>query len=400
MASKLKICIATGTRADWGILSPLAAALKARADVEVQIMATNMHLMSKFGSTADEIVRAGFTIDETVEMAAAGNDTPYDKAVAMGQCLQGAAGALRRLAPDAIVILGDRFEMLAVASAAAVMLIPIVHISGGETTGGAVDDSFRHAISQLASLHLVSAEPYRKRVVNMGANVDNVVNTGSLGVWNMMNLPVMSRGELCQDIGIDPKRPFVVATFHPATLDTEATPAARCAAMFDALERFPRLQIVVTYPNNDAGSNEIISEIERRAAARPDSIKVIKSLGLKRYMSAIRYAEFVIGNSSSGIIEVPSTGTPVVNIGMRQQGRLRSDAVIDCGNGSEEIEDAIVKALSPDHKVIARNSSNPYYSADTLRLSVESIVEFVNKNSATSQSAGVSRSTDRSRGIT
>lgn len=370
---KRKICIATSTRADWGILSPLAGALRARPDVELQLLATNMHLLESYGATASEIEADGFVIDERVAMATA--EGAQGRAEAMGQCLSGTAAAFGRLRPDAVVILGDRFEMLAVASAAAVMRIPVIHISGGETTGGAIDDAMRHAITQLASLHLVSAEPYRRKVIGLGASPDRVVNTGSLGVWNMVNQPSMSREELAADLGIDLAGPFAVATFHPATLDT-ASPGERCQQMLAALDRFPALGVIITYPNNDTGSEEIIAEITRWAAEWPGRAALVKSLGMRRYLAAIREAAVVVGNSSSGIIEVPSVHTPVVNIGIRQQGRLHGDGVIDCGDTADEIAAAIATALSDGFRETARSAPNPYYAPDTLRKTVDAIAAF------------------------
>ena len=376
-----KICIATSTRADWGILSPLVAALRDKDEVELQILATNMHLLDAYGHTVDEIIAGGFRVDAYVAMPDATDGGAEARAEAMGVCLSGCARAFDGLKPDAVVILGDRFEMLAVASAAAVMLIPIIHISGGETTGGAIDDSIRHAITQLASLHLVSAEPYRRRVISMGKDSETVINTGSLGVWNMVNQPCMSREELCSDLGFDSSEKFVVATFHPATLDS-VPPALRCRAMLAALDRFPRLRIVLTYPNNDTGSQEIIREIEKWASQNPERVTLVKSLGLRRYLAAIRHAEAVIGNSSSGIIEVPAVGTPVVNIGIRQQGRLHGEGVIDCADDAEAIAESIDNALSEDFRRMAQTASNPYFAPDTLGKSVESILKFTRTKSA------------------
>ena len=375
----MKICIATGTRADWGILSPLAAALRDDPDTELQILATNMHLLDSYGHTADEIEAAGFHIDERVAMSDTEGRGAVARAIAMGECLSGCARAFERLAPDAVIILGDRFEMLAVASAAVVMRIPIVHISGGETTGGAIDDSIRHAITQLATLHLVSAEPYRQRVIEMGKHPDVVVNTGSLGVWNMLNQQFPTRSELAADLAFDHAAKFVVATFHSATLD-DVPPAVRCRAMLQALDRFPDLHVIITFPNNDAGSEEIIEEISRWHSENPLRSTLVKSLGLKRYLSAIREAEFVIGNSSSGIIEVPAVGTPVINIGIRQQGRLHGEGVIDCADDADAISDAIEKALSPEFKQIARTARNPYYAPDTIAKTLSSIKSLLQLN--------------------
>lgn len=371
-----RICIATSTRADWGILSPLAALLRDTPGIVLQILATNMHLLDSYGHTVDEIEEAGFQVDARVEMHDSDGEGAVGRAVAMSECLSGSALAFNKLCPDAVIILGDRYEMLAVASAACLMRIPIIHISGGETTRGAIDDAIRHAISQLASLHLVSAEPYRQKVISLGKSADTVINTGSLGVWNMVSRVPMDRSGLCHDLGIDPERPFVVATFHPATLDSES-PAKRCRAMLDTLDRFPGLQVILTYPNNDPGSEDIIAEITRWTAENSHRAVLVKSLGLKLYSAAIREAEFVIGNSSSGIIEVPAVGTPVINMGIRQRGRLHGEGVIDCADDTASIASAIRKALSPEFKEIASKADNPYCQPDTLQKSLKAILGFL-----------------------
>lgn len=369
------LCVATSTRADWGILRPLAAALRDSGRVKLQVLATNMHLLEAYGHTVDEIIADGFAVDARVAMPDASGDTPLGRAKAMGVCLEGTAEALGRLKPDALIILGDRYEMLAVASAAAVMGIPIVHLHGGEISEGAIDDSIRHAITKLSTLHLTATEPYRKRVIQMGEHPDRVINTGSLGVWSLVNRPRMSREELCADLGLDASAPFAVVTFHPATLDKVA-PAERCRAMIEAFSRFPELNIIATYPNNDAGNEGIIEVLKEWQSAEPERVKLVKSLGMRRYLSAIAEAELVAGNSSSAIIEVPAAGTPAVNIGVRQKGRLHSPLVIDCGDTTDEIADAIGKALDPAFVAEAAKAPNPYYKADTLQIATEAVLQF------------------------
>lgn len=369
------LCVATSTRADWGILRPLAVALRDSGRVRLQVLATNMHLLDAYGHTVDEIIAGGFTVDARVAMPDASGDTPLGRAKAMGVCLDGTAEALGRLKPDALIILGDRYEMLAVASAAAVMGIPIVHLHGGEISEGAIDDSIRHAITKLSTLHLTATEPYRKRVIQMGEHPDRVINTGSLGVWSLVNRPRMSREELCADLGMDTSAPFAVLTFHPATLDNVA-PSERCLAMIDAFCRFPELNIIATYPNNDAGSEGIIEVLKEWQAAEPGRVTLVKSLGMRRYLSAIAEAKLVAGNSSSAIIEVPAAGTPAVNIGIRQKGRLHSPLVIDCGDTAEEIAEAIRKALDPTFVIEASKAINPYYKADTLQIATDAVLRF------------------------
>ena len=369
------LCIATSTRADWGILRPLAEALRDSGRVRLQILATNMHLMDTYGHTIDEIVAAGFDVDARVPMPDAG-DSPEKRAEAMGVCLGGTAAALGRLKPDALLLLGDRYEMKAVASAAAVMGIPIIHLHGGEISEGAIDDSLRHAITKLSTLHLTATDEYRRRVIQLGEHPDRVVNTGALGVWNLMNQPRISRAELCDSLGLDASVPFAVVTFHPATLDRVA-PAERCRAMVEALDRFPQLNIIATYPNNDAGNEEIIEVLKQWAARSAGRVALVKTLGMHRSLSAISMAAVVVGNSSSAIIEVPAAGTPAVNIGIRQRGRLHSPLVIDCGDSADLIEEAVKKALNPTFVEDARRSPNPYCKENTLELAVETVLEFM-----------------------
>lgn len=371
------VCIATSTRADWGILRPLAEALRDSGRVRLQILATNMHLMDTYGHTIDEILAAGFEVDARVPMPDAG-DSPEKRAEAMGVCLGGTAAALGRLKPDALLLLGDRYEMMAVASASAVMGIPIIHLHGGEISEGAVDDSLRHAITKLSTLHLTATDEYRRRVIQLGEHPDRVVNTGALGVWNLMNQPRISRAELCGSLGLDASVPFAVVTFHPATLDRVA-PAERCRAMVEALDRFPQLNIIATYPNNDAGNEEIIEVLKQWAARSAGRVALVKTLGMHRYLSAISMAAVVVGNSSSAIIEVPAAGTPAVNIGIRQRGRLHSPLVIDCGDSADLIEEAVKKALDPTFVEEARRSPNPYCKENTLALAVETVLGFMDK---------------------
>ncbi len=369
--NKRKICIVSSTRADWGLLSPLARVLSGRDDCRLSVIATNMHLSERFGMTVNEIIADGFE-PERVEMEC-DDDSPCGRVKSMAQCMSSMADCFARLQPDMVVILGDRYEMLAVASAAALMQIAIAHIAGGTISEGAIDDSIRHAITKLSAIHLTETEDYRRRVIAMGEDPSRVFNTGAIGVWNLGNIELISREQLSLDLGFDLSHRFVTATFHPATLDN-GDPAGRCRAMLDALDRHSDLNVVITYPNNDPGSASIIREIESFAAGRPQRVKLVKSLGLRRYLSALQYAEFSIGNSSSGIVEVASAGIPSIDIGIRQRGRAAAQSVIHCGNSADEISEAIDKALSPEFKAIAARRENPYFNPDTLRLMEDAIM--------------------------
>lgn len=371
------VCIATSTRADWGLLQPLAGALRDSGRVCLRIVATNMHLMEEFGMTVNEITEAGFTVDEKVNMRVDG-DTPASRAKAMALCTAGMARAFERLRPDALIILGDRYEMLATAAAAAVMAIPIIHIAGGEISQGALDDSFRHAITKLASFHLCATEPYRRRVISMGEEPRRVVNTGAIGVWNAFNIPHMSAEELGRELDIDFSTATVAAvTYHPATCDSAEPPVARLQAMLDALDRFDELTLVVTAPNNDAGGASLLPVLEDYARRNPRRVRLVKSLGMRRYHSLLALSALCIGNSSSGIVEVPSAGIPTVDIGMRQAGRLAGPSVIHCGDSADEIADAIARALSPEMKALAAKKENPYYKADTLAVMTDAVLGFL-----------------------
>lgn len=368
-----KVCIVTGTRAEWGLLSGIARSLVSRDDVELQVVATNMHLDERYGMTVKEIVADGFEVSARVPMPLSG-DSAADRVRAMGECMTGFADVFERLSPDVVVILGDRYEMLAVASAATVMCIPIVHIAGGEITEGAVDDSIRHAITKMSSLHLTATEEYRQRVIAMGEDPQRVINTGAIGVYNAMNEPVMTRRELEESTGFNVDADTLLVTYHPATLDP-APVETRFGALLEALDRFPYNRVIITYPNNDARGAVIISMIERYAATHAVRVKAIPSLGKRRYLSALRYVGAVVGNSSSGIVEVPSAGIPTVDIGIRQMGRLAAGSVIHCGDSADEIASAISKALSEEWRRVAASVDNPYFRHDTLKLITNAIAE-------------------------
>ncbi len=374
-----RVCVVTSTRADWGLLQPLALLLRNDADVELSIVATNMHLMPRFGHTVDEIEAAGFTVDAKVHMDVVGDDGE-SRVRAMACCLDGMAKTFTRLRPDVVIILGDRYEMLGVASAAAVMSIPIVHIAGGEISEGAVDDSIRHAITKLSSLHLTATEEYRNRVIQLGEDPEMVVNTGAIGVYNAMNVEPIGIDDLEKSLCIRLKGHRVaVVTYHPATNDIGATPAERVKALLLALDRFPDLQLVITYPNNDAGGESLIPLLEHYAEENSGRVCLIPSLGMSRYLSMLRVACMVVGNSSSGIVEVPSCGIPTVDIGIRQRGRMAAESVIHCGDSVEEISAAIAKAGTSEFRQIAAQCHNPYFKPDTPAIMLAAIKGFLGK---------------------
>lgn len=372
---KKRLCVVSSTRADWGLLSPVCRSIKASGCLDLVIVATNMHLSSEYGNTVGEIIADGF---DTYNVPTAEPDNGDASRVSvMAKTMTGMANAFSDLRPDAVLLLGDRYEMLAVASAAAVMHLPIIHIAGGEVTEGALDDSFRHAITKLSSLHLTATDEYRNRVIQMGEDPATVVNTGAIGVWNVMNIPLMSAEELSVSLGFDvTAKPLAIVTYHPATNDN-IPPLERLGSLLDALDRFPDMRMVITAPNNDSGGEAILEALINYAGKRCDRVVVVCSLGARRYHSLLRCASLVIGNSSSGIVEVPSAGIPTVDVGIRQRGRLSAPSVIHCGDSTDDIADAIYMALSPRMQALARRCENPYSKSDTCRLMVDAIESFV-----------------------
>lgn len=369
---KRRICIATGTRADWGLLSPIAQALNKRDDVDLKIIATNMHLSEEYGSTWKEIENDGLKIDWRVKMKSDA-DTRKDTVLAMSECMAGMAEALADLQPDLLVILGDRYEMLATASAALILRIPIAHIAGGAISQGAYDESIRHAITKMSHIHLTETERYRKRVIQLGENPEHVIYTGAIGVYNIMHTQYISREQLERELNLTLSDRLILATFHPATLD-EMPPQQQCKNLLAALDRHPDYQTIFTYPNNDSEGRIIIQLIESYRRRHPERVAVFPSLGMRRYLSMLHCATAVVGNSSSGIVEVPSIGIPTLDIGIRQMGRTAAPSVLHCGVSEEEIVDGLETVLSSSFRMIAKSAENPYYLPDTLEKMVDAIV--------------------------
>ncbi|MDF3917324.1 UDP-N-acetylglucosamine 2-epimerase [Salinicola salarius] len=353
-----RIAVFTGTRAEYGLLYWLMKDIQANPKLELQVIAAAMHLSPEFGDTWQSIVDDGFSINAKVEMLLS-SDTRVGVAKSMGLGTIGLADALDRLAPDALVILGDRFEALAAAQTALVMNIPIVHLHGGEVSEGAYDDAIRHAITKMSSLHGVAAEPYRQRVIQMGESPERVLNVGALGLDHLTRSPRLSRRALAESLGFALDAPYLLVTYHPVTLADEP-PAESFQALLDALDRWPDYKIILTYPNADNGGRAILPLLEGYAARQPGRVLAIPSLGFKRYLSAVAEAAAVIGNSSSGLIEVPSFGVPTVNIGQRQGGRLAADSVLHCVPQADAINASLRQALSPTFRTGCNHTRNPY----------------------------------------
>ena len=371
---KRKICIVTSTRADWGLLSGIAQALNKRDDVTLQIIATNMHLVEKFGNTWQEIKRDGLKINYKVPMPC-NTDTANGTINAMGECMQGMSKAFEELNPDMLLILGDRYEMLAVAATALIHRIPVAHMHGGEVTQGAFDESIRHSITKMSHLHFTSTEEARNRVIQLGENPAHVFNTGAIGVYNILNTDFLSRQELEDSLGTSIPEKSIFVTFHPSTLD-DISPRTQCENLLKALELHQDYKILFSYPNNDPSGQVIIELIEDFVSRNHEKSIVFPSLGARRYLSVLKCVSAVVGNSSSGILEVPSMHIPTLNIGIRQQGRQRAESVIDCGTSFEDICAGLERVLSAEEQARAKTIANPYEQPNTLNKIVETVATF------------------------
>ena len=362
-----KVCVVTGSRAEYGILRTLMQAIKDDPQLCLQIIATNQHLSKLQGETFKEIENDGFVIDYKVPMA---DDQVADCANAIaksiGRGITGFADAYETLKPDILVILGDRYEMLAAASAALIYRIPIAHLHGGEITEGAFDDSIRHSITKMSHLHFTSTDEYRKRVIQLGEQPDRVFNVGALGVENILCTPIMAKEELEKELDFKIPEKTLLVTYHPVTL-SEMSTKEQIDNLIAALDAYKDYNIIFTYSNSDTGSQAIISRIKEYTDNNSDRCLFVKSLGQKRYYSVLKYLKAVVGNSSSGIIEVPSFGIPTLDIGDRQKGRIAADSVFHCGCSVSEIKDGLQKVLGYTSKAI----NNPYAKTGTCKSILE-----------------------------
>ena len=358
-----KICVFTGARAEFGLLRRVMRGIQDFPDLTLQIVATGMHLSPEFGMTIQEIRSDGFEPDETIEILLSG-DTPTAVCKSMGLGLISYGEALERLQPDILVVLGDRFEALCAAAAACVSRIPVAHIHGGELTRGAMDEAFRHAITKMSHLHFTSTEEYRKRVIQLGENPDYVFNVGALGVEVIRKLGLLSLRDLENEIGFRITSPCILVTFHPVTLEKDSG-ERQFQILLNALDELSDLRIIFTKANADTDGRIINMMIDKYVAKNKDSSIAFTSMGQLRYLSSMQYVDAVVGNSSSGIIEAPCFAVPTVNIGDRQQGRVRPASVIDSDLTKESIFQSLQKALSSDFKKKLRGMVHPYEKENT-----------------------------------
>lgn len=358
MIGKRKICIVTGTRAEYGLLYWLMKEIEAAELFELQIIATGMHLSPEFGLTYQQIEQDGFTINKKIEMLLS-SDSEVGITKSMGLGMIGFADALDELKPDLIVLLGDRFEIFVAASAATVARVPIAHLHGGESTEGAFDESFRHSITKMAHLHFTSTEDYRERVIQLGEHPDRVFNVGAPGVENIKRMILLSRELLEESIDFKLGKFNLLITFHPVTLE-KSTAKENFLNLLKVLDELEETHFIFTKANADTDGRIINKMIDEYVMAHSNKAVAFTSLGQLRYLSTIQYVDAVVGNSSSGLIEVPSFKVATINIGDRQQGRIRASSVIDCDVSVESIRAALNKVHDKLFKQKLINTENPY----------------------------------------
>lgn len=358
-----RIGIMTGTRAEYGLLKPLMQEINKDNDLELYLIVSGMHLSPEFGMTYQEIEEDGFQINAKVEMLLS-SDSPAGISKSIGLGVIGFADEFQRADLDMLILLGDRYEALSAAISAMVMRIPIAHLHGGELTEGAIDEGIRHSITKMSYLHFTSTEQYRNRVIQLGENPERVFYVGALGVENIKKINLMTKEELERSIHFEIDENTVVVTYHPVTLENN-TVEEQFLNLLKVLDRNPKIRMIFTKANADTNGRIVNDLIDKYAAQNSERACAFMSLGQKRYLSALKYCRIVIGNSSSGIIEAPSFGKPIINIGDRQKGRICADSVINCGYTQQEIQQAMETALTEEFENKARNCRNPYEKENT-----------------------------------
>lgn len=353
-----KICIITGTRAEYGLLFWIIKNLHEDPEVELQLVVTGMHLSPEFGLTYEQIEKDGFTISKKLEILLS-SDSPAGITKAIGLANIAFADALSELKPDLVLLLGDRFEILAAATSALVARIPIAHCHGGELTFGVVDEAFRHAITKMAHLHFTAAESYRSRVIQLGEKPNSVFNVGGLGIENINHLRLLSKSEFERSIGFKLKKKNLLITFNPVTLE-ESTTGLQFGELLKTLEDLPETGLILTLPNADTDGRIIISMMHNFVDEHRYNAVVYNSLGQLKYLSALKYVDAVVGNSSSGLLEAPSFKIGTINIGDRQNGRLKADSIINCAPDYASIKKSLDKLYSVEFQDKLVNVKNPY----------------------------------------
>lgn len=372
-----KICIVTGTRAEYGLLKPVIEKVNTSDTMELHLAVTGMHLSGEYGLTYREIEEDGYPIDAKIEMLLS-SDSAVGVTKSMGVALLGFADYFERCRPDLVILLGDRYEILMAASAAMTARIPIAHIHGGELTEGAMDEAIRHAVTKMSHLHFTTTEEYRNRVIQLGEQPQTVYHVGSLGVESALSLPLMGREELEKSLQFPFRPPTVMVTYHPVTLEN-MTAESQFRNILDVIDSHRELHVIFTKANADPYGRIINQMIDDYVKENGGRCVAFTSLGQLRYLSALQFCDLVMGNSSSGIIEVPSFRIPTIDIGDRQKGRTSAESVIHCGYGREDIEAALGMAVSAEFRAGIRNQKNPYEGTHTSRRIIEVIEEALDR---------------------
>jgi len=365
-----KICIITGSRAEYGLLKNLIEELISEKDFQIQIIATGTHLSTEFGLTYKEIEKDGYIIGKKIEIILS-SDTPVGISKAMGLAQISFSEAFDELKPDFVIVLGDRFEIFAACSTAHVFRIPICHLHGGEVTEGAVDDAFRHSITKMSFLHFTSCEEYRKRVIQLGEAPDRVYNVGAIGLDGIRKINYLTKGELEKELSFKFNKKNLLITFHPVTLENN-TAEPQFKALLGALDDLTDTNLIFTKTNADTEGRIINKMIDEYVGKNKNSISFV-SMGQLKYLSAMKYVDAVVGNSSSGIIEAPSFKIGTINIGDRQTGRLKAESIIDCEPDISSIRKSFDKLYSREFKIKLSSLTNPYGDGFTAKKIVQII---------------------------
>lgn len=380
---QFKICVVTGTRAEYGLLRNLLLKLRDTENVKLDLVVTGSHLSERFGNTQEEIVKDGF--NDYIRIAIPlEDDSKEGMAVSTGIAVQKFAELFKGYKPDIIIVLGDRFEILAAVIAAHIIGISVAHIAGGDVTEGAVDDAIRHCITKMSQLHFPGCEQSAKRIIQMGEEPDRVFNVGEPGVENCLNLKLMSRNELSENLNFAINcHDYSVVTFHPVTMEND-TAIEQIYQLIHAMDDQKGMFYIITMANADAGGR-VINEIWQKEGKKRENWLVVSSLGVLRYLSAVKYAKLVIGNSSSGVIEVPALGTPTINIGDRQKGRMMAESVIQCDPVEAQITLAIQKGMTTEFQKMAKNIKSPFGDGTTSSQIVQIVLDYLEHKNKTNE---------------
>ena len=369
-----KIAVFTGTRAEYGLLYWIIRSLNESVNVDLQLFVGGMYMSPEFGYTIKQIEADGFPIVERMEFLLS-SDSPVGISKSMGLALINAGEAIERQKPDLIVLLGDRFESMAIAQAAMIACVPVAHIHGGETTEGLIDEAVRHSITKMSHLHFAATEQYQNRIIQLGEQTERVFNFGAPGIDSIVKLKLIELDNLSSAIDFELNKPYIMVTYHPVTLESDGA-SSSLINLLKVLDHYPDHQLVITYPNADTNGRKLIKILDDYKSLNQRRVLLVQSLGQLRYLSLMKYSEVVIGNSSSGLIETPSFKVPTVNIGNRQKGRIGGDTVLNCDESVESIRSALEKALSQEFKLFCQSTVNPYGQGDSSTRIVEQLINY------------------------